>query len=360
LLPASRYLIVERLAVSPLRRSPLALKIVLVEDQPVPGLTLRRWLRKQRDLQVVGEAVPGSPVLALIPLVEPDAILLDVQTSPEAGLNVARMIRDHFPNVPIVAIGEAGAGNLRVEAAEAGAWAFFSRTKPEDLAKAIPSVIEGKGKPFVDLSSRTFQRPPPDSFVALPEEKTRRKAPEPSPITVQVATPAAPAPAPAAAPKAAPPAAPRVPARAAPKAAAAPAAAPKTLAPKLPAAPALDGSAPAPAVAPARAPKVSPAAAPKPAAKAAPSTAPPERTRRERPAPAATSPQSPFELVPPSRWVGPREAVAWTHSALEPVLDPPSQKKPRRRRGKKEEEEVPVETDVRGQFGLPRRYGGHR
>jgi DNA-binding NarL/FixJ family response regulator len=329
----------------------LALKIVLVDDQPVPGLTLRRWLRKQRNLEVVGEAVPGPPVLALIQLVEPDAVLLDLLTSPEAGLDVAKMIREQYPNVPIVAIGEATAGSLRVEAAEAGAWAFFPKSRPEDLAKAIPSVIEGKGRRFFDLTERTFQRPPSDSFVAHHDEKPRRGAPEPPPVTVEAAptpppkaAPLAPEPAPAAAPAPAPAAAPK-PIPVAASISAAPAAAPKARTAVAQVSPAAVKK--APTTAPPRTP-----------AKAVPPSPAPEKPRRARPSPAAKAPESTFELRPDPPARTSRDALAWTHSALEPVFDSPLQKKPRRRRAKKDD--APAEIDVRGPTGLPRRFGGHR
>jgi DNA-binding NarL/FixJ family response regulator len=341
----------------------LALKIVLVDDQPVPGLTLRRWLKKQRDLEVVGEAVPGSPVLALIPLVEPDVVLLDVLTSPEAGLNVARMIREHFPTVPIVAIGEATAGNLRVEAAEAGAWAFFPKTSPEELAKAIPSVIQRGGRRFSDLSNRTTHRPAPDSFVALPEEKPRRKTPVPletapaAPAAVasaapQAGTPATP-PVPTAAPQPVPTAAPQ----GAPKWA--PQVAPRSRTPKASPAPAAAGSTAAPAKAsPAPAPKKSPASAARQPAKRVLPPALPETTPPARKSQASRITQSNFELVPTPRTAGPRDALARTHSALEPVFEQVPVQRPRRRRGKKGE--TSEEIDVRGPTGLPRRFGGHR
>ena len=157
----------------------MALKILLVDDQQVPGLTLRHWLKKQRELQVVGEAVPGSPALALILITEPDVVLLDVQASPDASLEMARLIRDHYPTIPIVAIGGTSGGNLRVEAAQAGAWAFFPKRRPEELTKAIRSVIDSKGKRFLDLTDRVFTRPATDSFVGRPEQTTRRRRSEP-------------------------------------------------------------------------------------------------------------------------------------------------------------------------------------
>ena len=134
----------------------MAVKIILVDDQPVPGLTLRHWLKKQQGtLQVVGEAVPGSPVLALIQISEPDVVLLDVTRSPDASLNTARLIRDHYPDLPIVAIGPASGDGLRAEAAGAGAgpwaarWRFCSR-RPRSAATAS----------FFDARSR-FQVPWP-------------------------------------------------------------------------------------------------------------------------------------------------------------------------------------------------------
>jgi DNA-binding NarL/FixJ family response regulator len=167
----------------------MAVKIVLVDDQPVPGLALRRWLKKARELEVVGEAVPGSPVLALIQITEPDVVLLDVLTSPEAGLNVARLIRDQYPELPIVAIGEAANGSLRAEAAAAGAWAYFPKRSPEELPTVIRSVIDGKGKNFLDLTPRVSERPLPVTFIALPDDGPQRSPVEPQAAPSVVAAP---------------------------------------------------------------------------------------------------------------------------------------------------------------------------
>jgi DNA-binding NarL/FixJ family response regulator len=277
----------------------MAVKIVLVDDQPVPGLTLRHWLKKQRELDVVGEAVPGSPALALIQITEPDVVVLDVQTSPEAGLNMARMIRDHYPNVPIVAIGGAANGDLHAEAAEAGAWAYFSKTRPEELPTVIQTLLDGKGRRFLDLakrvSDRVSQRPATDSFVALPGQTQARTSPEPPP----------------------PP--------------------PVVIAPRKPAKPAKPAPPPSPSLSDG-------VVFQKPR-----SATPAKRT-------AAVKREAPTVAKREATAGKARDAVAWVSPSLEPAPTP--QPKPRRVRRKKAE--ILQEIDVRGPTGLPRRYGGHR
>jgi DNA-binding NarL/FixJ family response regulator len=340
----------------------MAVKIVLVDDQPVPGLTLRRWLKKERELEVVGEAVPGSPALALIQITEPDLVLLDLLTSPEAGLNMARLIREQYPDLPIVAIGEATDGRVRAEAAQAGAWAYFPKKRAEDLTTAIRSVINGKGKRFQDLTDRVFERPPADSFVAGPSQAPRSRAPEsPPPVPPVVAAPRKP-PKPAAEPLVAvrkPAAEPLV--AAAPKPAPAPA-----VAARKPAAEPLVAAAPKPAAAPAvavRKPAVEPlvAAAPKPAA--APAVAvrkPAVEPLVGAPKPTARLPVKPkaveVKRAAPAR--GAIDAVAWVSSSVEPSSFELAQRK--RRRSSKKNEQVPQEIEVRGPTGLPRRSGRHR
>jgi DNA-binding NarL/FixJ family response regulator len=317
----------------------MAVKIVLVDDQPVPGLTLRRWLKKERELEVVGEAVPGSPALALIQITEPDLVLLDLLTSLEAGLNMARLIREQYPDLPIVAIGEATDGRVRAEAAQAGAWAYFPKKRAEDLTTAIRSVINGKGKRFQDLTDRVFERPPADSFVAGPSQAPRSRAPEsPPPVPPVVAAPRKP-PKPAAEPLVAvrkPAAEPLV--AAAPKPAAAPA-----VAVRKPAVEPLVAAAPKPAAAPAvavRKPAVEPlVGAPKPTARL---PVKPKAVEVKRAAPAR----------------GAIDAVAWVSSSVEPSSFELAQRK--RRRSSKKNEQVPQEIEVRGPTGLPRRSGRHR
>ncbi|HEV8682224.1 MAG TPA: response regulator [Actinomycetota bacterium] len=317
----------------------MAVKIVLVDDQPVPGLTLRRWLKKERELEVVGEAVPGSPALALIQITEPDLVLLDLLTSLEAGLNMARLIREQYPDLPIVAIGEATDGRVRAEAAQAGAWAYFPKKRAEDLTTAIRSVINGKGKRFQDLTDRVFERPPADSFVAGPSQAPRSRAPEsPPPVPPVVAAPRKP-----------------------PKPAAEP-----LVAVRKPAAEPLVAAAPKPAPAPAvavRKPAVEPlvAAAPKPAA--APAVAvrkPAVEPLVGAPKPTARLPVKPkaveVKRAAPAR--GAIDAVAWVSSSVEPSSFELAQRK--RRRSSKKNEQVPQEIEVRGPTGLPRRSGRHR
>jgi DNA-binding NarL/FixJ family response regulator len=302
----------------------MAMKIVLVDDQPVPGLTLRRWLKKERELEVVGEAVPGSPALALIQITEPDIVLLDLLTSPEAGLNMARLIREQYPDLPIVAIGEATDGKVRAEAAQAGAWAYFPKKRAEDLTPAIRSVINGKGKRFQDLTDRVFERPPADSFVAGPGQSPLPRATEPPPRAPQP-PPRAPEP---------PPRAPEPPPRAPeppPRAPEPPPRAPEpVLTPQVVAVPRKPPKAPAVPIDTVVKPKARQSVTPKPAPEA------------KRAAPVRRG----------------HEQVAWVSRSIEPVssFELPQPKKRRSRKNK----DVQEETEVRGPTGLPRRSGGRR
>lgn len=288
----------------------MAVKILLVDDHPVLRINHRKWLERERGLQVVGEAEPGSPVLALIQLAAPDVVLLDVHTSPEAGLNLARLIREHYPEVPVVAIGEATNGALRAKAAEAGAWAYFPWQRSDELTRAIRSVIAGRGKRFLDLADGISQRPAPVSFVAVPDEGSKPRAPK------------------------------RKPAR--------------------PASDALvavpdEGSQPRP---PQRKP-AHPARSARPVS-AEPVTVPTEPAVRRRAQSPMTGPaHGSIAGVPkdsPARV--PQAAAARTSPQFDLGSDQTPPRQPRRSRKKKDE--VLEEIEVRGPTGLPRRFGRHR
>lgn len=305
----------------------MAMKIVLVDDQPVPGLTLRRWLKKERELEVVGEAVPGSPALALIQITEPDVVLLDLLTSPEAGLNMARLIREQYPDLPIVAIGEAADGGIRAEAAAAGAWAYFPKKRAEDLPTAIRSLMGGKGKRFQDLSDRIFERPPADSFAAGPGQEPSPRAPEPAPPKAPV-----------------PPAPPKAPVPRSPRKAPVSLAPPKALAP-----PAPPPKAPPPREAPPVV-MVSPQRAER-------ATIPLDGARKSKARQSVAPTPAPEAKRAASVRRG-HEPVAWVSRSIEPVssFELPQ---PKARRSRKKNA-VQEDTDVRGPTGLPRRSGGRR
>ena len=136
------------------------MRIIVVDDQPAVRLQVRAAVDAARDLEVVGEATAGSAAIALVAMVHPDVLLVDVHTSPETGLGMTRLVRDRFPGVRVVAVGEPGS-DLREEAVRAGAWAFVPNDwEGEDVAHVVRSVARGSRRGLVDLAAASQRASP--------------------------------------------------------------------------------------------------------------------------------------------------------------------------------------------------------
>jgi DNA-binding NarL/FixJ family response regulator len=138
----------------------MAVKIIVVDDQPTVRLHVREAIEAARDLEVIGEATPGSAAIALVAMVHPDIVLVDVHSSPATGLGMTRLVRDRFPRVRVVAVGDPDS-LVRDEAVRAGAWAFVPTTwTGEEVAHVVRSVARGSRQGLVDLTAASQRASP--------------------------------------------------------------------------------------------------------------------------------------------------------------------------------------------------------
>ena len=66
--------------------------IVIAEDHPIFRSGLRKLLESERDLRVTGEAADGEQAVALVPKLQPDLLLLDINLPRLDGFEVLRRL----------------------------------------------------------------------------------------------------------------------------------------------------------------------------------------------------------------------------------------------------------------------------
>ncbi len=69
------------------------LKILIIDDEAPARNRLRRMLSNLPEVQVAGEASTGQEALRMIPLNQPDVLLLDISMPGLNGMELARMLR---------------------------------------------------------------------------------------------------------------------------------------------------------------------------------------------------------------------------------------------------------------------------
>ena len=114
----------------------MALKTLIVDDEPIARQVLREELESMAGVRIVGEAESGPAALVQIAQQKPGLVLLDLQMPEMGGLDVVRNLRSgpHIPVVIIVTAHDAYA----VEAFEAGAVDYLLKpVRRQRLADAV-------------------------------------------------------------------------------------------------------------------------------------------------------------------------------------------------------------------------------
>jgi DNA-binding NarL/FixJ family response regulator len=123
-------------------------RIMLADDHALVRSGLRRLLDAQPDLDVVAEAGDGAEALALALAERLDLAILDVSMPKLTGLQAARRIREHRPDLQVLILSMHDNEEFFFEALRAGAAGYVLKTAAEqDLANACRAAL--RGEPFL-------------------------------------------------------------------------------------------------------------------------------------------------------------------------------------------------------------------
>lgn len=146
--------------------------MVVADDQTVVREGLLLLLGLLPGIEVVGAARDGEEALRLVATHRPDVVLMDLRMPRMDGVEATRRIRKDFPGTQVMVLttysDDASIGN----ALRAGATGYLTKdARPEELARAIASVREGKAQfdPSVQrwlLNAVVGETAPPDGLTA--------------------------------------------------------------------------------------------------------------------------------------------------------------------------------------------------
>lgn len=125
---------------------PAAIRVLLVDDEPMVRSGLAAIIGTTDDVVVIGEAADGDEAMARIEADSPDVVLLDIRMPGEDGVSVTRRIvnLDNPPAVLILTTWDSDAVTL--QAIGAGAAGFLLKTDAGlDILDGIRAVAAGRG-----------------------------------------------------------------------------------------------------------------------------------------------------------------------------------------------------------------------
>lgn len=122
---------------------PVAIRVLLVDDQPLLRTGFRMILEAEQDLAVVGEAGDGLQALDQVRALQPDVVLMDIRMPRMDGVEATRQITGPGRDGPakVLVLTTFDLDEYVVEALRAGASGFLLKDAPAvELVQAIRVV----------------------------------------------------------------------------------------------------------------------------------------------------------------------------------------------------------------------------
>ena len=123
-----------------------AVRVLLVDDDPLVRSGLKMMLAGAERVEVVGEVDDGRGVLAAVDIHHPDVVVMDIRMPELDGIAATRLLRAQ-PNPPaVLMLTTFDADELVLRALRAGAAGFLLKdTPPAEIVRAIELVHAGDG-----------------------------------------------------------------------------------------------------------------------------------------------------------------------------------------------------------------------
>ena len=120
------------------------IRVLIADDHPLIRSGLRALLGREREFEVVGEAVDGYQALELVEQLKPDVAMLDVSMPRLNGIDVAQKISEKTPSTRVIIVSIHSDEGYVLRALKAGAKGYLLKASPEgDILSAVRAVAAG-------------------------------------------------------------------------------------------------------------------------------------------------------------------------------------------------------------------------
>ena len=122
-----------------------SIRVLVVDDNELWRRFASTTLRKQAELQVIGEATDGLQAVQQAQELLPDLILLDIGLPTLNGIEAARRIREVSPASKILFVSENRSPDIAEAALSTGAGGYVVKSDAAgELLPAVKAVLDGK------------------------------------------------------------------------------------------------------------------------------------------------------------------------------------------------------------------------
>ena len=157
--------------------------LLLVDDQSLVRVGLRKILEAEDDMSVLGEAEDGERAVAEAGRLDPDVVLMDVRMPVLDGIEATRRIVRATPAARVMILTTFGLDGYVYDALRAGASGFMLKdAPPEEIVAAVRVVASGDAllapavtRTVIEEFARGPQAPPAEPPPAVAELTAREQ-----------------------------------------------------------------------------------------------------------------------------------------------------------------------------------------
>jgi DNA-binding NarL/FixJ family response regulator len=121
------------------------IKIILADDHDILRDGCQVMMKKQADIEIIGEARNGEQLISLTHHLQPDIIITDLMMPGKTGIEATREISRDFPAIGIIAFSMYNEEGLIVDMLKAGASRYILKSSGrEEVMAAIKAVHRGQ------------------------------------------------------------------------------------------------------------------------------------------------------------------------------------------------------------------------
>jgi DNA-binding NarL/FixJ family response regulator len=143
--------------------------VLIVDDQGLVRVGLRKILEVEPDLVVAGEAFDGRQAVDSVARLDPDVVLMDIRMPVLDGIEATRQIVGAYPRTRVLVLTTFGLDTYVYDALRAGASGFMLKdAPPEEIVVAVHIVARGDA-----LLAPAVTRGVIEEFVRTPARPSR-------------------------------------------------------------------------------------------------------------------------------------------------------------------------------------------
>jgi two-component system, NarL family, response regulator LiaR len=115
-----------------------SIRVAIVDDNPTVRMSLRSMLKLEPRLIVVAEVENGSAAIAMVEMLRPEVVLMDIIMPVMNGIDATRIITSKFPDTKVIVLTMKRDQVYLDTAYQAGAFRCLSKCcSPDGLLNAI-------------------------------------------------------------------------------------------------------------------------------------------------------------------------------------------------------------------------------